>query len=257
MTYFEDIKNVYKKSIVDTISIIKKVPYSIFSVLIYSILLTILNGFFYRLQVNRSFIWGFVEPIIYALLLSSLFYGLYTLVTYKRIYFQDFQKSFIVYAVNIYSFLFVMYLIGILSKGFLMLSPVFILALEFIFHILINASPESIYLKGMNGLKAIMNSIDYLKDNWHIWLLQLIIYLFLKAAFDYYLFGNFQLRIDAWEYFIKDMSIPFIFGKYILALIFDGIYIIFRGVLFRNTMDSTKRKREFQGMFYEYENFKN
>lgn len=238
MDRFKDISIVYKNVIRRTLEIIKKVPFIL--------IIPVAFGRIYGLIIsggslvhNLGTLSSFIMGILQAILLSVYFNVLRDAILYKRVNSNSFKTGVLTYAIEVYIVGFVFSLINILL-GPIFASPI----IAIIIFTILNPIGEAIYLGGEGGYNSIPNSFYYFKDNFHLWIPHII--LFLALYFGFSLLSNLLANpLDSYIYpaFSNSRSdIPVY-----IYLIIRGFYDIFRGVLYIETRDSNMRKRIWRG----------
>ncbi|MBU5257405.1 hypothetical protein [Tissierella praeacuta] len=239
-------KQVFKKTLNSLknngVIIFTGIVYMILNIAIFSVVLTIFKGIL-------SIFAGIILAIVSASLISNYLYLLYNIINYNRITFQDFKDGFKYFLRKVYTVFFFAwigsYLLSIIQQilGFnaYILNTIITISIFFI----LNALPETLYLKVLEPMDSIMYSIDFIKDNWFNWLLPNILFYGLL----YYLTGNIITDL-----FATHLSFGFNFGipsiiKYLLGQGLFSFIMIYRGHLFKLLSTSTRRKRMFMNKF--------
>lgn len=253
MKYLNDIKVVYKKSLSDTIFKIKKNPIVLFFPLIFSILISLSNRIFGSLHQAGSMYVSFLIPVLYALILSVYLDMLSDLMYYDRVRIGNFKSSFRNYFGSIYSVYFVLILMNwiviMLFRGNYYLSYIIWTVVFLVFNPII----ETIYLKDESYISAYKYCLNFMKDNFIHWLIPLVIYIgiqhILGFSFLEYISDEAIITLPIGRGFSLDIfsgdAIYYI--KYFAVEIITGLYIIFRGNLFKILSNSTIRKRQYMG----------
>lgn len=242
MDYIKDFVSVYKKAVFDTIEAIKNVPLLPFLVLIYSLIFMVINYILLLTGIAGTRIWGFLAGLINAMLLSSMFYQLNTGITEKRLYKGDIQASLTTYMWSVYSVYFVFWIVNMLIGNVIISSTIISLIYNYGVFIALNPIGETIYLKGTSSFDSFTHAFNYFIENVHIWLPHTLVYIVIRLIITGYIPSILGMYFDS-------QFILFIYPLYALALILEGLYIVFRGVLFKNTINSTLRKRKYVGIF--------
>lgn len=232
MDYIKDFFEVYKKSLGETGKILTKAPLIIILPLIFSIVSTLVYTGLIAAFSNLGIILGFILAIVEAILLSAYFSFLDEAINYHS-FKLTIDKSLMRYARAIYAVKFIFYLASILAGNILALGPISIIVF-----ILLNPLGESIYLGQRYGLDAINYSFSYLGENWYLWLPHTLLFVALgKFRYLFFTANPLNIYVTALSFNPVDLVI-------MAAL---GIYFIFRGVLFKNTRNSSMRKRKYMG----------
>ncbi|WP_313756799.1 hypothetical protein [Tissierella sp.] len=218
------------------------IVYMILNIAIFTVVLTIFTGVL-------SIFAGIILAVVSASLISNYLYLLYNIINYNKITFQDFKDGFKYFLRKVYTVFFFAwigsYLLsiiqGILGFNAYILNIIITVSIFFI----LNALPETLYLKVLEPMDSIMYSIDFIKDNWLNWLLPNILF----YGILYYLTGNIITDL-----FATHLSFGFNFGtssiiKYLLGQGLFSFIMIYRGHLFKLLSTSTRRKRMFMNKF--------
>lgn len=234
MEYINDLVAVYKGAFKETGEILKKVPLIVFLPLIFSLVTTLVYTALIGLLGRTGILLGFILAIVQAILLSAYFSFLDEAISYRRFKLAV-DSTLTRYARSIYAVMFVFYLASLLIGNVLAVR-----AIAIIIFILLNPLGETIYVGHRYGMDAINYSFSYLQDNWYIWLPHTLIYVLLG-----YLRRTF-FTFNPLDMYVSSLSLNPL-DLIIMALL--GIYFIFRGVLFKNTKDSSMRKRKYMGVW--------
>ena len=255
MNFFEDLQLVYKKAGQDTLLKIKKAPQFLTFPFIYGIIYTL--GFFLIGNFLGMFLgglMGFVTPLLTALILSSYFSVLSDLIYYNRISFRNFSKTFMEYFGSIYSVYFILILISWIMPAFGGNTSIFIL-ISIVIDLAINPIAESIYIRGEYYTSAYTHSIEFMKENFILWIIPYLIYLVILhlLGFDFVstITSSNIIDIPLGENLVNGVRYRQLLNPYnlknIIATIITAIYAIFRGNLYRILVGSTRRKRAYMG----------
>lgn len=236
MEYINDFISVYKKAGSETIKTLTKAPILIVLPLIYSVV----YGLVFILMTSLSLgaagrFMGLIVGLIEAAILSGYFSQLEEGISYKRLNLSNFSDGFTDYIFSIYFVRFIFYILSLLLGG--ILANPYIVLLSFI---LLNPAGEAIYIRKTTGMDTFLYCIEYLKDNWYLWIPHVILFIVIGRFFLVY--PNFN-PLDSYLYPIMSINVI-----RILFAIFMGVYGVFRGVLFRDTRNSTLRKRKYMGI---------
>lgn len=239
-------KQTLKKTISSLISnwmiILTGIVYVVLNIVIYSVVLTLFSGIL-------SIFAGIILAIVSASLISNYLYLLYNVINNNRITFQDFKDGFMYFLRKIYTIFFFAWigsflldaLSGILGSNAYVLNIIISISIL----IILNALPETLYLKTIEPMESIMYAVDFIKENWLNWLIPNVI--FYTAL--YFLTGKI----------ITDLFTTHIFSGFdfnvlsiIMYLLGQGLFsfiMIYRGHLFKLLSTSTRRKRMYMNKF--------
>ncbi|NLY44689.1 MAG: hypothetical protein GX053_01660 [Tissierella sp.] len=250
MNIFKDIIYVNKEAGKKTIESFKKnwiiiftgFVYTLLNIAIYGLLGTLLSGPLFILS-------GIIAALVSAAMVSNYLYLLFNIINYNRVTIQDFKNGFTYFLRKIYIVIFIGYiatrLLGLVSGAFGSISAILIPLLYISALVILNPLPETIYLKYYDSWESIMETADFMKDNWLNWAIPNIIFSILLYVFT----GNTLLNI-----FNTHISFNFIFninglGMYLVGQIIFSIMMIYRGHLYKLLSGSTRRKRMFMNKF--------
>ncbi len=233
MEYVNDFLQVYKKAAGDTLNTIKRVPLIVLMPLVYSFILFGVINVIFNIPLFGRFLSLFIS-IGAAMLLSAYFAQLEDAINFRRFNLANTFSGFRDYFFSIYFVSFIFY-IGSLLGGSLLANPMVSLVTFVVF----NGVGESIYIRKTSGLESFMYSIDYLKENWYLWLVHVLVYLLVSRSI-------FLISLaDPLDMYILPIGISI---NAIIYLLFMGFYSVFRGHLFKETRNSSLRKRKYMGI---------
>lgn len=218
------------------------IVYIVLNTLIFTVVLKLFTGIL-------SIFAGIILAIVSASLISNYLYLLYNIINYNRMTFQDFKDGFKYFLRKVYTIFFFAWIGGYLLsaiRGMLgldayLLNMIITVSVFFI----LNALPETLYLKVLEPMDSIMYSIDFIKENWLNWLLPNIIF----YGVIYYLTGSIVTNLFATHISLSfGLDISSII-KYLLGQGLFSFIMIYRGYLFKLLSTSTRRKRMFMNKF--------
>lgn len=194
---------------------------------------------------------GILSGIAFALLQSSIasnyLYLLFNVVNYNRLTVNNFKNGFTNYIRKIYGVLFVMYLGRLLLSALIpILGPLAnILNLIFLFGIpiLVNALPETVYLKGYDAWESIVYSLEFLKENFVNWIVPNVIFYGLIFFVSGQILLNGGIFVTNVDFNMSTNLIDII--RYLIAQAIFTFMMVYRGHLFKILSTSTRRKRMF------------
>lgn len=250
MDILQDILLVNKKVTKNTIQSFKKnwiivfagVVYMIISAVFYSIVSVLFSGIL-------SILAGIVTAIFSAALISNFFYLLYNVINYDKVTIQDFKDGFTFFLRKMYTvfFLFwvVSYLLQIVTNIIGGSGILITLIINISMIVLLNALPETLYLKVLEPMDSIVYAFEFMKENWLNWLIPNVV----LYGLIYILTG--YLITDIFSTYISIGYTAGIIGivKYIVAQILFSFTMIYRGHLYKMLSTSTRRKRMFMSKF--------
>lgn len=253
MNFFDDLAMVYKKAISETVSKISKNPVVLLLPLIYSLIYKVaMNAFSIAIAPVLGFLSGFILPIISSLILSSYYSQLSDVIFYNRLNFRNFKDTFKEYFASIYSVYFILILISWLMPALSSMGPLF-LVVSLVLVIAFNPIAESIYIRGEYYTSAYSHSLEFMKENFVLWILPFIIYLIilnlLGVPFENYILtsGIIDIPLGLNTEGTIVMGASLVNLKQIIIILVTAIYAIFRGNLYKILHNSTRRKRAYMG----------
>ncbi|MFR6449286.1 MAG: hypothetical protein ACLUN8_05510, partial [Peptoniphilus grossensis] len=133
-------------------------------------------------------------------------------------------------------------------------TSIFIL-ISIVINLAINPIAESIYIRGEYYTSAYTHSIEFMKENFILWIIPYLIYLVILhlLGFDFVstITSSNIIDIPLGENLVNGVRYRQLLNPYnlknILATIITAIYAIFRGNLYRILVGSTRRKRDYMG----------
>lgn len=250
MEILKDTINVNKQTIKKTFHSLMKNWMIIFTGIAYVIINMVIFNVVFRLFTGvLSIIAGLIAAVVSAGMISNYLYLLYNVINYDRITFQDFKDGFGYFLRKVYGVFFFAWigsmLISTIGGMFGPNRVILDLIISFSVLILLNALPETIYLKSMDPMGSIMYSFDFIKDNWYNWLIpNAILYFSL-----YVITGNIITNL-----FTTSIPVGMLFGganiiKYLVGQLLFSFTMIYRGHLFKLLSTSNRRKRMFMSKF--------
>jgi len=237
-------KQVLKKSIASLrdnwIIIFTGMVYVIINIIALLLVFTIFTGLL-------SIFAGIAVAVLSASLISNYFYLLFNVINYNRVTFQDFKDGFKYFLRKIYTVLFFAwigtYFLGIL-QGMLGFNALILdLIIKLSVFILLNALPETLYLKVLEPMDSIMYAVDFIRENIINWAIpNLIFYLLLYSITGKLIVDIFAIHINA--SLGLDGLVRYLLGQVVFSFI-----MIYRGHLYKLLSTSTRRKRMFMNKF--------
>ncbi len=253
MNFFDDLKMVYKKAASLTVSKINKNPIVLILPLVYFIIYKLAMGVFsVAIAPVLGFLSGFILPIISSLILSSYYSQLSDVIFYDRLNFKNFKSSFKEYFASIYSVYFILILISWLMPALSTVRSLYVVV-SLILVIVFNPIAESIYIRGEYYTSAYRHSIEFIKENFVLWILPFALYLvilnLLGIDFENYILtsGIIDIPLGLNTQGSVNMSFDINNIKEIIIILITAVYAIFRGNLYKILHNSTRRKREYMG----------
>lgn len=242
MDYINDFINVYKEATLETINTIKRVPLLPFLTLIYTLGYMVINYVLLITGIGHTRIWSFLSSIIYSMLLSSMFYQLNTGITEKRLYKGDLQSSFTSYMWSVYFIIFAFWIIDLFLGRIIHSNSMISMVYTYGVFVLFNATGETIYLKRTASVDSLIYALNFFVENIYLWLPHMLVYMGIRMLISGFIPSILNIYFDSIFLILAKPSLA-------LALVLEGVYIVFRGVLFKNIMDSSLRKRKYVGVF--------
>lgn len=192
---------------------------------------------------------GIFIAIVSASLISNYFYLLFNIINYNKITFQDFKDGFKYYLRKIYMIFFFAWIGSFILdaiRGLMGFDPYLLnIIITLSILVLLNALPETLYLKVLEPIDSIMYSIDFIKENWFNWLLpNAILYAVLYLVTGRIVTNIFATHVNL-GFGLDGMAwIRYLIGQGLFSFI-----MIYRGHLYKLLSTSTRRKRMFMNKF--------
>ena len=128
-----------------------------------------------------------------------------------------------------------------------------LIVINFILIIVLNPIAESIYIRGEYYTSAYSHCVEFMKENFLLWIIPFIIYLILLRILglsieNYILTSNIidiPLGLNTESLVVLGFDIQNL--KQLLIIVLTGVYAIFRGCLYKILHNSTRRKRAYMG----------
>lgn len=253
MNFFDDLAMVYKKAASETLSKIGKNPLVLLLPLVYIVIYKLAMGVFsVAIAPVLGFLSGFILPVISSFILSSYYSQLSDVIFYNRLNFKNFKDSFKEYFASIYSVYFILILISWLMPALSSVGPLYMLV-SLILVVAFNPIAEAIYIRGEYYTNAYRHSIEFMKENFLLWILPFVIYLVilnvLGVGFENYILTSgiidIPLGLNTETTVVMGFDINNI--KEVIIILVTAVYAIFRGNLYKILHNSTRRKREYMG----------
>ncbi len=250
MDIIKDLIGVNKYSLKKTLETLSKNPILFFVGLAYSlinIVVYMLIGIFF-VGPLRVFA-GFVSLIIMSALISNYLYLLYNAINFNRVTIKNFKDGFNYFLGKIYGVFFIGWifnmLIGLLNNLIGGRSDLLSTIISLSILLLLNALPETIYLKSYSSLDTISNSLEFIERNPLNWILPNIVLSLAMYLLTGEIFGNLsQTHIN-----ISSMLGTSQLIKTILAQIIFTFGMVYRGHLYKVLSSGNRRKRKFMNKF--------
>lgn len=231
----KDFIYVNKKALNDTLKNFKYIPALVLVLFVFNVAQILVSRILTTPSQSMNFITGFARYIIEVAFISALISVLDDIINYNRFRVQNIIDGFTRYMGPLFNTLFIIYLVEMIFSMFL--GPIPYLSTIFAIAMLVLESPlyETIYIGNSWGMPGIMDTIDFIKNNIIYWLIPMILFVAIERLFGVYsIFATFDVReiIEALVYGV------------LLAFIY-----LFKGNLYKILFNSSRRKREFEGMF--------
>ena len=238
----KDFLRVYKKTLEQTYTAIKRSPQVLVVPVIASIIFGLLTSIAYRLGLLNNRFSYLLTNLLYSIVLSGMYFQYERAINYNSLTPYNILDGLEMYVIDIYFVRFILYIVSIFITMIipsLRLSNIILSVL----YIVLNPVSEMIYIRrGTGSLGDFRFLIDFIKDNWYLWIPHMAIYLVIY----YVLFGTIANPIGM--YLVNNLDVGRIDIKIIGLKILLSIYLVFRGVMFKMIYSSSKRTREFQEM---------
>lgn len=247
MSFFEDMIYVNKSAFEKTFKSFVKNWFIVFTGIVYTFINLILYRLLGALFTGPLFILsGIASALITSTIVSNYLYLLFNIVNYNRLTINNFKDGFTELVRKIYGVLFVAYIASLLFSFIIpnmgMRYGNFTYIIYLIAALVLNALPETIYLKSYGAWDSIVYAFEFFKENLVNWLVPNVIF----YGMIYIITGKVLLED------IFNTHIGFNFSKSITAIIIYtaaqvlfSFMMIYRGHLYKILSTSTRRKRTF------------
>ena len=228
---FKDFLYVYKNSILETFKVLKKRPWIITIPLLARIPINLFYSFAFNIGILNNRFSYLIINLVYVIVLSGVFYLYNDSIDRKSISPIRLSDGAVMFMFDIYLVRFIFYILQLVLSiidPYRKITGIVIL----IIYILFNPISELIYLRGISGLGDILLAVEYVTKNWYLWIPHAVLFSLHSDPISLYIFPTLTLD-PIW----------------ILKGLLLGLYLLFRGVMFKMTYNSNRRKREFTGVF--------
>lgn len=234
MKIISDVINVNKSALNKTFKNLKYIPLLALVILGLTVaefwVQTLLSGF----DGGINFLLGFARYIVSIVFGAALIGILYDLVLYNRFringiidgyktFFGPFSSVMFPYVLLEYVFLF----LGTTSSIFNMIGTLILFGIMSLLY-------EEVYIANNYGVEAYSHILSFLKENILHWIIPLVFYVFLHYRMQFVGLAIFNI-----SYLVQSL---------VYSLLLAFIYL-YKGYLFTILYNSSRRKREFEGMF--------
>lgn len=233
----QDFINVNKRAFNKTLNNIKHVPILALVLFLSNIAMTFIMSLLSSSNQASDFILGFIRYIVSVAFASLLVTILEDIVFYNRFSVDNLKEGFSKYLsplMNTYFYLAIANII-LSNLAFTLKMPIILIFSIYANLVIQSTIYEQTYIARQSGIDAIVNSVKFIINNILYWILPLVVFLLVSRAFDVY--SVYSLS-----------SIELVISALIKGLILAFIYL-YKGHLFNILYSSSRRKREFEGMF--------
>lgn len=232
----KDFINVNKLAFRNTLKNIKVIPILAIVFLLLNITLSFGLALISSRNQGANFALGFIRYIVRVAFASANISLLDYAVRYNRFSFSNLKAGFTRYLNPLMNTFFYLTMIefAINYIGQVVFIPGVFLVLSLILKAIESTIYEQTYLANNFGLNAIGESINFIKNNIVNWIIPMLIFIFTELYFDWF----------ARNIFVPRLAVFAILSSIALATIY-----LYKGHLFKILNNSSKRKREFEGMF--------
>lgn len=231
MDYLKDFGHVFKESAKKTVAYAKYIP---ILMIVHLLVSTAMEGAMYLIGGTGVF-GGIILAIIRAGCYSVYLYVLMQALSSYNIKSFGVKEGVGYYFRDVYLAFFVIYILQ------LVINLIGIPYLELILIFVFSALPEVIYQGTTQGFDNLTEAIDFIKDNWYIWLPLSIVMAVILAFVGYGLTLFVPLITSGFQ---VDLLVRTVIHVFVWTL-----FAIFRGLLFRQLYQSNLRKRKFMARF--------
>lgn len=198
------------------------------SVFVYSAIMMVT----YPLAGLLGILGGFLVSLVYSACIASFLYLVEMLVRSSRATLADFQRSFGVYLWDVVGITFLLWIFWQIAGPVLASTPqghVWLLAVNLLVLVFLNAVPELVYLGHHSSLALVTESYTFVTENWVEW---------------------FPPNVALGAAFVALSSVPADGLAETIKLAAIGLFVyfamVFRGFLFLELSGSSRRSRRFR-----------
>lgn len=250
MDVLKDLLAVNKYSFKKTLETLGKNPvlffvgiaYTLINLIFYMIVGTILVG-------PLGVFAGFLSLLLMSGLISNYLYLLYNAINYNRVTFKNFKDGFNHFLGKVYGVFFIAWLfniaIGLLNSIITGSANVLSIIINISIVVLLNALPETIYLKSYSSLDSISNALEFIEKNLINWGIPNVILSLIIYALTGDIFGKLSQTHISINMLIGSSQII----KTLLAQIIFTFGMVYRGHLYKILSSGNRRKRKFMNKF--------
>lgn len=232
----KDFIYVNKQALKRTFSVIQYVPILALVLLFFHVAQSFVFRFLITSFPSVNFAMGFVRYIIEIMVASALLSALDDIVMYRRFSFDNLINGFTRYLSPLLNTIFFLYLIEIVAGMFAeFLGGVVITIVTLLILVLKSPLYEQVYIANNSGINAITDSLEFIKNNIINWIIPTILFVLLDF--------NFTINAEILMFTLSAI-VPAILFAFGLAFLY-----IYKGNLFKILFQSSRRKRQFEGMF--------
>lgn len=235
MNYIQDLLDVLKTSLKETLQTIKKAPALAGIIFIGIILYRLISSVSITVLGNIPYISGLINYIYIAYFIAFLANVLDNIISHNRINQRTFFTHPQYYFFKVIQIGFLLYILQLASNLILFRLPTLLISI-FTMILVIIFSPllESIYSEDLNGYETFLHSVYFVKDNLIQWIpINILILVALNFLQDYVRVMN---------------GFSYVVSTLLLSLLL-AIILIFKGKLYRILAHSNIRKRNFSRQF--------
>lgn len=233
----QDFINVNKRAFNKTLNNIKFVPILALVLFLSNIAMTFIMSLLSSANQASDFILGFIRYIVSVSFASLLVTILEYIVFYNRFSIDNLKEGFSKYLnplLNTYFYLTIANII-LSNLAFTLKMPIIFIIFTYANLVIQSTIYEQTYIARQSGIDAIIDSIKFIINNILYWILPMLAYVFINILF----------RVSS-VYSLS--SIEVVTKTLAQGLLLAFIYL-YKGHLFNILYNSSRRKREFEGMF--------
>jgi hypothetical protein len=175
---------------------------------------------------------GLIAGLVNAACISSFLYLVEMMVRTSKVSWQDFTRSFAVYLGDVIGVMFLLWIFSFLVYPLLATAPqayLVLTMLKIVIVVFFNAVPELIYLGHHSSLALLVESYNFISNNWIEW---------------------FPPTAAAWVVIGAVLAVPAtgiaLALQYSLAALLIYLAMVMRGLLFAELAGSSRRSRAFR-----------
>lgn len=233
----QDFINVNKRAFNKTLKNKKFVPILALVLFLSNVAMTLLMSLIRSSNQSSDFILGFIRYIVSVSFASLIVTVLEYIVFYNRFSFENLKDGFSRYLSPLMNTYFYITIINIIlsNLSYTLKMPILFIILTYANLVVQSTIYEQTYIAKRSGIEAIIDSVKFIINNILYWILPMLVFVILNRLFgivNIYSLSSIELVLSS---LVQGLALAFIY--------------LYKGHLFNILYNSSRRKREFEGMF--------